>query len=110
LDAAGMGHAVTGAAAAALVAPFVTAIPVSEIWVDSVVSLDDAVAAAGAEVVDMGSNLVLVQANGDEPLAFRRQAEAAWIVDPIRLFYDLRRDPRRGREQADRLRQEVIGF
>jgi hypothetical protein len=110
LGAAGIEHAVTGVAAAALVAPFVTAIPVSEIWVDSVVSLDDAVAASGAEAVDTGSNLVFVQGNGDEPLAFRREVEGAWIVNPVRLFYDLRRDPRRGREQAEKLRQEVIGF
>jgi hypothetical protein len=110
LDAAGVGHAVTGAAAAALVAPFVTAVPVTEVWVDAVVSLDDAVVAAGAEVVDSGANLVLVQGNGDEPLAFRRQEEGMWIVNPFRLFSDLRRNPRRGREQAESLRQEVIGF
>ena len=110
LDAAGIGHAVTGAGAAALVAPFVTAVPVTEVWIESLVSLDSAVAAAGAEVVDAGANLVLVQGSGDEPLAFRRQAEDTWIVNPVRLFSDLRRDPRRGREQADSLRQEVIGF
>ena len=110
LDAAGIGHAVTGAAAAALVAPFVTAVPVSEIWVDPVVALDDVVAASDAEAVDTGANLVFVQANGDEPLAFRRQVESTWIVNPVRLFADLRRDPRRGREQAESVRQEVIGF
>ena len=110
LDAAGVGHAVTGAAAAALVAPFVTSVPVTEVWVDSVVSLDGAVATAGAEVVDGGANLALVQGSGDEPLAFRRQDEGTWIVNPVRLFSDLRGDPRRGREQAERLRQEVIGF
>ncbi|HKA94329.1 MAG TPA: hypothetical protein VKE97_11015 [Acidimicrobiia bacterium] len=110
LAAAGVEHAVTGVAAAALVAPFVTAIPVSEVWVDPRASLDEAVTATGGEIVDTGSNLVLVQGNGDEPLAFRRQVEGAWTVNPVRLFYDLRRDPRRGREQAERLRQEVIGF
>ncbi|HMF05305.1 MAG TPA: hypothetical protein VKH17_10855 [Acidimicrobiia bacterium] len=110
LEAAGIDHAVTGAAAAALVAPFVTSVPVTEVWVDSVVSLDDAVTAAGAEVVDGGANLTLAQGSGDEPLAFRRQDERMWIVNPFRLYSDLRRDPRRGREQAETLRQEVIGF
>lgn len=109
-DAAGIGHAVTGAAAAALIAPFVTAVPVVEIWVDSLVSLDDAVVPAGAELVDDGANLVLTRGNGDEPLAFRRQVERTWIVNPLRLFHDLRRDPRRGPEQADKIRTEVIGF
>lgn len=109
-DAAEIGHAVTGAAAAALVAPFVTAVPVSEIWVESLAALDDVITASDAEAVDTGANLVFVQANGDEPLAFRRQVESTWIVNPVRLFADLRRDPRRGREQAESLRQEVVGF
>jgi hypothetical protein len=33
-----------------------------------------------------------------------------WVANPFRLFVDLRRDPRRGREQADHLREETIGF
>jgi hypothetical protein len=110
LDAAGIDHAVTGAAAAGRIAPYVTAVPVSEIWVDSIAPLDDAVSATGAEEADTGHNLAFVQANGDEPLAFRRKVEGTWIVNAFRLFYDLRNDPRRGREQADALRREVIGF
>jgi hypothetical protein len=110
LDAAGIDHAVTGAAAAGRIAPYVTAVPVSEIWIDSVAPLDDAVSATGAEEADTGHNLAFVQANGDEPLAFRGKVEGTWIVNPLRLFYDLRNDPRRGREQADALRREVIGF
>ena len=110
LDAAGIDHAVTGAAAAARIAPFVTAVPVAEIWIDSVASLEDAAAATGAEVAETGHNLAFVQANGDEPLAFRREVDGIWTVNPFRLFYDLRNDPRRGHEQAETLRREVIGF
>jgi hypothetical protein len=110
LDAAGIEHAVTGAAAAARIAPFVTAVPVAEIWVSSSAALDHVVAASGAEVVETGHNLVFAQTNGDEPLAFRREVEGTWTVNPFRLFYDLRNDPRRGREQAENLRREVIGF
>jgi hypothetical protein len=109
-DAAGIVHAVTGAAAAGRIAPFVTAIPVTEIWVDAVVSPEDAAKAIEAEPAETGYNLVLVQADGNEPLAFRREVEGGWIVNPFRLFYDLRSDPRRGREQAETLRREVIGF
>jgi hypothetical protein len=110
LDAVGIDHAVTGAAAAARIAPFVTAVPVAEIWIGSVASLDDAAVATGAEAVESGHNLAFVQANGDEPLAFRRQVDGIWGVNPFRLFYDLRNDPRRGHEQAETLRREVIGF
>jgi hypothetical protein len=110
LDAAGIDHAVTGAAAAARIAPFVTAVPVAEVWIDSVASLEEAAAATGAEVAETGHNLAFVQANGDEPLAFRREVDGIWTVNPFRLFYDLRNDPRRGHEQAETLRREVIGF
>jgi hypothetical protein len=110
LDAAGIDHAVTGAAAAARTAPFVTAVPVAEVWVDSLAALEEAAAAAGAEVAETGHNLAFLQANGDEPLAFRRKVEEIWAVNPFRLFYDLRNDPRRGHEQAETLRREVIGF
>jgi hypothetical protein len=103
-------HAVTGAAAAALLAPFITAIPVTDIWIAETVRLDDAAAAAGADAVDDGHNILLRQARGDAPLAFHQKVKDVWTVNPFRLFYDLRQDPRRGREQADRLREEVIGF
>jgi hypothetical protein len=32
------------------------------------------------------------------------------VVNRFRLYVDLLDDPRRGREQADNLRREVIGF
>jgi hypothetical protein len=103
-------HAVTGAAGAARLAPFITAIPVTDIWISETVGLDDVAAAASADVVNDGQNIILKQAMGDEPLAFRQKVEDVWTANSFRLFYDLRHDPRRGREQADRLREEVIGF
>ena len=103
-------HAVTGPAAAGRLAPFITAIPVTDIWVTDTVPLNDVAAAASADAVHEGHNIMLRQAAGDAPLAFRTKADDIWIADPFRLFYDLRQDPRRGREQADRLRKEVIGF
>jgi hypothetical protein len=110
LHTAGIEYALTGAAAAVRVAPFVTAVPVAEIWISSVVSPDDVASAAGSEVAETGHNLVFAQTNGDEPLAFRHDVEGITTVNPFRLFYDLRNDPRRGREQAETLRREVIGF
>jgi hypothetical protein len=103
-------HVITGPAGAARIAPFVTAIPVTDIWVKDTVPLKDVAAAAQADVVQEGQNIVLRQAPGDAPLAFRTKVDDIWTADAFRLFYDLRQDPRRGREQADRLRKEVIGF
>jgi hypothetical protein len=110
LERGGFGYAVTGAAAASLVAPFVTAVPVTEVWVTATAAAGDMIAAAGAAAVADGHNVVFLQARDDTPLAFREQAAGVWVASRFRLYADLRRDPRRGREQADRLRQEVIGF
>ena len=103
-------HVVTGPAGAARLAPFVTAIPVTDIWVPDTELLNDVAAAAHANVVQEGHNIVLRQAAGNAPLAFRSKVDDVWTADLFRLFLDLRQDPRRGREQGDRLRKEVIGF
>ena len=70
------------------------------------VALQEAAPVAGAEVVEEGHNVVLAQARDDAPLVFRRKVDDFWSVNVFRLFYDLRRDPRRGHEQAQRLREE----
>ena len=111
LDTHDITHAVTGAAAAALLAPSVTAVPVTELWVTEAVAVDDVLRTVDAEAVDSGHNLVLLQARDDLPLAFRaKTAEGLWTVNPARLYADLRADPRRGREQADQIRREVLRF
>jgi len=110
LESAGIEHAFTGPAAGALVAPFITAIPVVELYVTKHVAAKDLVAASGLEEVRDGQNVVFYQTKDDAPLAFRQETNQIWIVNPFRLYADLKRDPRRGPEQAQHLRQEVIGF
>lgn len=110
LDSAGIPYAITGAAAAAMLAPSVTAIPTTEVWLPAKSLQSDIFAATGAEPVEEGANVMLLQMTGDAPLAFARRHQDVTITNMFRLYVDLRRDPRRGREQADNLRQEVIGF
>lgn len=105
---AGVQYAVTGAAAAMTLAPFVTAVATVDVWVTAGATPKWLLDVLEAERVDTGANAVIGQAPGDAPLAFRGQHDGVWMVNPMRLYYDLRRDPRRGREQADRVREEVI--
>jgi hypothetical protein len=106
----GLGYALTGAAAASLVAPFVTAVPVAEVWVTAGAVPGRLPDAAGGELAETGYNVVFLQTKDDTPLAFRDEAAGLWLVNRFRLYADLRRDPRRGQEQAAHLRREVIGF
>jgi len=110
LNDAQLDYAATGAAVAARIAPFITAVPVTEIWITATADAAAVASAIDAEPVTTGHNLVLQQAADDIALAFRRDYDGLSIVNPFRLYYDLRHDPRRGREQADRLRQEVLAL
>jgi hypothetical protein len=110
LAAANISHAVTGPAGAARLAPFVTSVPVVDIWITQAIALDVAARAVDAQVVQEGHNVLLRQEAADAPLVFRSTVDDVWTANPFRLYLDLRKDPRRGREQADRLREEVIGF
>lgn len=110
LEGGGIEHAVTGAAAASLVAPFVTAVPIVDVWVSAKTAPDALLRAAGAEAVSDGENVVFLQAKDDTPLRFREKRDRVWLANPFRLYVDLLRNPRRGREQAEHLRREVIGF
>lgn len=106
----GLDYAVTGAAAASIIAPFVTAVPVAEVWVTARAVPGRLPDVAGGEPADSGYNVVFWQAKDDTPLAFRDNQAGLWLANRFRLYADLRRDPRRGQEQAAHLRQEVIGF
>lgn len=110
LEKAGIEHALTGAAGASLLAPFVTAVPVVEVWVAATEAPERLCDVAGAEAVDDGHNVLFLQADGDDPMLFRERVEGRWVANPFRLYVDLLHAPKRGREQAQHLRSEVIGI
>jgi hypothetical protein len=103
-------YAITGAGAASLLAPFVTAVPVFDVWIGAATDPSWFLKAAGAEGVDAGQNVVLLQAKHDNPLAFRKNVDNVWVANRFRVYADLLTDPRRGAEQARHLRDEVIRF
>jgi hypothetical protein len=110
LEQSGITYGLTGPAAASLLAPFATAIPVVEVWVAASAAPEDLYRGSGADPVTEGQNVVFLQGNDDSPLVFRRHVDDLWIANPFRVYVDLRQSPRRGPEQADHLRREVIGF
>jgi hypothetical protein len=110
LGRADIDYALTGAAAASLVAPFITAVPVVDVWVTAMAAPQELADATQGDLVTDGHNVVFLQAKHDTPLAFREKRNALWVANRFRLYADLLRDPRRGREQADNLRREAIRF
>ena len=110
LESAGVGYALTGTAAIARIAPILTSVPVVEVWLEGLADPGAVCAEIGAGEVTSGPNVVLQQERDDVPLAFRTRRDGAWFANVCRLYFDARRDPQRGQEQADHLRREVIGF
>ena len=110
LETAGVDYALTGSAAAARIAPFLTDVPIAEVWLASTADARDVGAELGAAPVGAGPNVVFLQERDDGPLAFRTRENGVWMVNVFRLYVDVRRNPRRGREQGDHLRREVIRF
>jgi len=110
LDRSSIDYALTGAAAASMLAPFVTTVPVVDVWVAPTAAAQDLYDAAHAEAVTDGQNVLFLQAKDDTPLALREKKDDLWLANRFRVYADLRRDPRRGRDQAAHLRREVIGF
>jgi hypothetical protein len=110
LGQAGIEHALTGAAAANIVAPFITAIPVVKIWVTANMAAEELQQGSQAKPVASGANVVFLQRKGDPALTLREKNKKLWLVNRFQLYADLLREPQRGREQADHLRREVIKF
>ena len=103
-------YAVTSFAAAARVAPFVQGVGTVRWYMG-----EEAAPAQWAEAMDLrpvesGPNAVLLTP-GDPGVFYRaRDVDGASLVGDIQLYLDLCGEPARGREQADFLRRERIGF
>lgn len=110
LESAGVGYALTGAAAIARIAPILTNVPVVEVWLEGLADPATVCKKIEADEVTSGPNVVFQQERDDVPLAYRTRRDGIWFANVCRLYFDARRDPQRGQEQADHMRREVIGF
>ena len=99
----------TGVAAAQMVAPHVTNVRVFEAWVTSPHRADFILAGMGAMPVDEGANLVVMRGHRGV-VAGSECHEDIRRVSVFRMYADALADPARGEEQAEYLREKVIGF
>ncbi len=99
----------TGVAAAQLVAPHVTSVRNFEAWTTARLSADRILEAIGAVRADEGANLLVMQ--GFKAISVGAQeADGVSRVSVFRMYADCLADPARGEEQAEHLRETVIGF
>lgn len=112
LGRASIPYCVTGAAAALLEAPALTAVPRPELWVQGPRTPEYLLRAIDGLASDDGGNLILWRATTRGPMALSRYGENPHLrlASRFRVYADLLASPQRGREQAEVYRERTIGF
>jgi len=108
-EAPAIGAWFTGVAAAQVLAPHLTSVRTFEVWVGSGHRADVVLSMMGAVQVDEGANLVVMRGHKGV-LVGSESRDGIPVVSVFRMYADALSDPARGEEQADYLRETVIGF
>jgi len=64
----------------------------------------------GLQLTELGGNVFLVEPYDEGVFYNVRKRKEVWVVSNVQLYVDLYNYPARGREAAEHLRKEVIGF
>jgi len=100
------GYALTLGAGASLVAPFVRS---SDTYIYAN-DFDKMINALGLEPVEFGGNVYLIEPSDEGVLFDVQNIDGLQVVSNIQLYLDLYDYPARGREQAEHLRQNILGY
>ena len=106
----GSSYAVTLGMGAARRAPFLTRAEPLALWLPECVKIERLAASCRLQPADEGANVLLLGARDEAPFLYRQQVDGLWVANDIQLYLDLLASPGRGREQAEHLRREKIGF
>ncbi len=103
-------YAVSYEAAAQCYAPFLSSLSQVRVRLLPSTSFETAMSELGARVVNEGANLVVIEAKSAGELLFRQKVGGIWLAPPVQVYLDLLRAEGRGKELAEHLRKERIGF
>lgn len=106
----GVTYAVTQELAAQLYAPFLSKISQAQVRLPLDDNLEQLIQELSAREVREGANLLIIQERSGGQFLFRQRVHNIWLASPILVFLDLLRAPGRGRDTAENLRRERIGF
>jgi hypothetical protein len=110
LEEQGSSYAVTLGLGALRRAPFLTQIEQIALWLPKDVEVERLAATCRLKPAEEGPNVLLLSARDEAPFLYRQQVETLWIASDIQLYLDVSASAGRGREQAEHLRRERIGF
>jgi len=99
-------YALTLGAAASLLAPFVRS---TDVYVYVKKDMDKLINALNLKPVEFGGNVYLVKPTDKAVFSDIQKINELLIVSNIQLYLDLYNYPMRGREQAEHLREQLLG-
>lgn len=109
LDAAGIAHALTGAAGAALHGAGPTAVPVTAVRIAPDTPLADAARIIGAEPTECGANLRLLRDTGQVGCVGAYRREGVAVAPRVRVYLDAIGE-KRGQDLAQQFREVILGY
>lgn len=80
------------------------------VWVSGDVSLKDKVVSSEFKAVERGENFRLMITKDEVPFLGASTFSGLKVASPIQVYLDLFHWPKRGREQAEHLRREILRF
>jgi hypothetical protein len=103
-------YAITEEAAAQYYAAYLTHVSQVSCRMRSGKAANDVVAALQARIVIEGANLNVIETREEGDFLFTQSKRDICLASPVQVYLDLLRKPGRAKEQAEHLRQEIIGF
>ena len=91
-------------------APFLTQVDQIALWLPKSLEVERLAQTCQLKAAEEGPNVLVLSARNEAPFLYRQKVDDLWIVSDVQLYLDLWASPGRGREQADHLRRERIGF
>lgn len=106
----GASYAVTLIQGAMHRAPFLTQMEQATLLLPDTVDLKRLASDCRLQTAETGYNALLISTRSQAPLMYRQHQDNLWLASDIQIYLDLFASPGRGREQAEHLRRERIGF
>jgi DNA-binding transcriptional ArsR family regulator len=106
----GLDCALTEQSAAQTYAPFLTSVSRVTCRLAYSSRVSELYAELEAKPVNEGANLDVIETRSQGEFLFRKRVDQLWLASPVQVYLDLLRSGGRGKEMAEHLRQESIGF
>lgn len=106
----GLDYALTEQSAAQTYAPFLTSVSRVTCRLAFGRHVNELYAEMEARTVNEGANLDVIETRSHGEFLFRERVGPLWLASPVQVYLDLLRSGGRGKEMAEHLRRERIGF